>query len=354
MPTDVILKADPDYSEVGAEVRCTSPRAMGFHMPAEWAPHDMTVMMFPARHNVSTYADNWYEAGCVTWAAAVRAVAEFEPVLVIAHEGEAGVARRYCGSDVEIIEMPIDDPWPRDTGPSILINGKGDRCAAGYVFNGYGNKGPHDRDKLFKARICRHLGLPIHPSPLVFEGGSITVDGEGTVITTKSCLLNANRNPGMTIGQVEDELKEQLGASKVIWLENGLNPRTDGHVDGICAFVGPATVMLQHADDEMPVQAEICRNARRVLETETDAKGRALTIIDLPLGKSKSTYHVNFYMPNGGVVVPTCGDQALNDRALGIIREAFPKRRVVGIEGAAIAGGGGGGIHCITQPVPAA
>ncbi|MEM7120480.1 MAG: agmatine deiminase family protein [Pseudomonadota bacterium] len=346
----------PDYASVGANVVAGTPQGNGFRMPAEWTPHERTVMIFPARHN--TYEgngrDNWYEAACDNWSKVALAVAAFEPVLMIAHTGEADIARHWCGDAVDIVEMPMNDPWSRDNGPSILCNDKGERCAAGYVFNGWGDG--HDEcpeDGLIKGRIAHHLDLSIYPSPLVLEGGAITVDGEGTLITTEHCVMNRNRNPTMTKAEVEAEMGRQLGIEKVIWLPNGLvpDPITDGHVDGICAFIAPGAVMVHTIDDRDDPNHEICNAARRVLESATDAKGRGFDIVEIPLAGEVA--HMNYFIANDGVVVPTCGDAKADDRALGIIREAFPGRKIVGIEAITIAEGGGG-VHCITQQVPQA
>ena len=346
----------PDYASVGADIVPGAPRDDGFRMPAEWAPHDKTVMIFPARHNTYTGngRDNWYQAACDNWSAVARAIAAFEPVLMVAHTGEAEIARRWCGDAVDIVEMPMNDPWSRDNGPSILCNDKGERSAAGYVFNGWGNKDDdHHDDGLIKARIARHLDLPIYPSPLVLEGGAITVDGEGTLITTEHCVLNANRNPSMTKADIEAELGRQLGVDKIIWLPNGLvpDPITDGHVDGICAFIAPGAVMVHAIDDKDDPNHEICLAARRVLEAATDAKGRKLEIVEIPLVGEVA--HMNYFIANDGVVVPTGGDAKADDRALDIIANAFPGRKVVGVEAVTIAEGGGG-IHCITQQMPRA
>ena len=208
-------------------------------------------------------------------------------------------------------------------------------------------------DGLIKGRIARQLDLPIYPSPLVLEGGAITVDGEGTLITTEHCVMNRNRNPTMTKAEVEAEMGRQLGVDKVIWLPNGLvpDPITDGHVDGICAFVAPGAVMVHTIDDKDDPNHEICNAARRVLESATDAKGRRFDIVEIPLAGEVA--HMNYFIANDGVVVPTCGDAKADDRALGIIREALPGRQVVGIEAITIAEGGGG-VHCITQQLPQA
>jgi agmatine deiminase len=196
---------------------------------------------------------------------------------------------------------------------------------------------------------------------MILEGGAITVDGEGTLITTEQCLLHPNRNPGLTRAEIEAELKARLGVTKVIWLPYGglLDTETDGHVDGVCAFVAPGKVVVQLPDDpEHPDYARMRAN-RAVLEATPDATGRTLEIVDLPQsafveieGQPVEVGYLNFYMANGGVVVPVAG-LPQDAQALEVIANACPGRKVVGVNARVIAHGGGG-VHCITQQVPAA
>ncbi|RPI30509.1 MAG: agmatine deiminase family protein, partial [Actinomycetota bacterium] len=220
---------------------------------------------------------------------------------------------------------------------------------------------PFDDDARIGERLAEHLGLPRYPSPMVLEGGSITVDGEGTLVTTESCLLHPSRNPSMTRDEIERELSDYLGVDKVIWLKSGLgleeDPDTDGHVDGVAAFVGPARVLLHMVRDPRHPDFENLTENRRRLET-TDALGRPLEVVELDLrsrpvrlgGKDLVETYVNFYQANGGVVVPTAGT-ADDLPALERLGAIFPDRAVVGVP-AAVVGYGGGGVHCITQQVP--
>ncbi len=197
-------------------------------------------------------------------------------------------------------------------------------------------------------------------SDLVLEGGAITVDGEGTLITTRQCLLNPNRNPDLTAAEIEAELKATLGVRKVIWLPFGglLDVETDGHVDGVCVFVGPGKVLLHVPADERHPDYQRMRDNLAVLRSERDAHGRRLEIIELTdtntvfVGdREVEVSYLNFYLANGGVVVPIA-DTPADERALGTIAEVFPDRKVVGVPARAIAWGGGG-VHCITQQIPA-
>jgi agmatine deiminase len=319
-------------------------------MPAEWEPHERTIMAFPTPQpwlrNVA--------AARQEWAAVAQAVAEFEPVLMVANQSEGKIAEMLCGTRrVSVVELPLDSAWTRDTGPLFLTDGKGKRRAVGFTFNGWGDVQPHERDALLKARLCDWLRTEMYAAPLVLEGGGITVDGEGTLISTEECLLNANRNPGVSREALEKQLGDYLGVEKVVWLGQGLKPDpvTDGHVDGLCVFVRPGVVMLHTTDVESDPNHALCRDARERLLAAKDAKGRALEVIELPLG-GRDVAHINFYLCNGAVVVPTTGDKKLDDAPLARIREAFPERKVVGVKALAIAQGGGG-VHCITQQVPA-
>ena len=185
----------------------------------------------------------------------------------------------------------------------------------------------------------------------MLEGGAISVDGEGTLLTTEECLLHPSRNPGLGKAAQEALLKRTLGVEKIIWLGQGIvpDPVTDGHVDGLCVFVGPGTVLLQMTDDRSDEKFAITQDAKRRLRDARDAEGRPLEIIELPL--QNDMLHINLYICNGGVIVPVAGDPAQDDAPMAILRETFPDRGLIGVTGRVIASGGG--IHCITQQVPA-
>jgi agmatine deiminase len=329
--------------------------AQRFSLPAEWAPHAGCLMAFPTAQNWEGCYDgrcDWLDQARTDWAAVANTIVGFEPVTMICNEGEADAARALLSGDIELVELPINDAWTRDTGPLLLTGAKGGRRAACFTFNGWGSKYvPWDDDAALKERWCDQMHIPTRTSDLVLEGGAITVDGEGTLITTESVLLNTNRNPHWNKRQIEDELAAMLGISQVIWLAQGTvpDPITDGHVDGICAFVAPGVVMLHTTDDRSDPNHAICEEARERLTAAKDAAGRKLEIIELPLGTTIA--HINFYLPNGGVVVPLSGIAAEDDAALAVIRDTFPDREVTGIVAPGLAEGGGG-VHCITQQIP--
>ncbi|MEV7591133.1 agmatine deiminase family protein [Streptomyces sp. NPDC089922] len=331
-----------------------------FRMPAEWSPHEGCLMAWPTRVDLwgSVLADVKEE-----YAAVARAIAEFEPVTMVAPPGHGADARAHCGDEeaITVVELPLDDSWFRDSAPLFVLDGAGNRAGVDFRFNAWGRKHhPFDSDDRISGLLLDHLGIDRIASGMILEGGAVTVDGEGTLITTEQCLLHPNRNPGMSRDEVEAELKARLGVTKVVWLPYGglLDTETDGHVDGVCAFAAPGTVVVSLPDDpDHPDHARMRAN-RAVLEATTDARGRRLEIIDVPQtaftdladGTIEVSY-LNYYIANGGVVVPVAG-LPQDEAALAVIASAHPGRKVVGVRALAIAFGGGG-VHCITQQIPA-
>ncbi|CAM5678036.1 agmatine deiminase family protein [Streptomyces tanashiensis] len=295
------------------------------------------------------------------YANVARAIAAFEPVTMVAPPGHGDEARTKCGDGITVVEIPQDDSWFRDSAPIFVLDGDGNRAGVDFRFNAWGRKhSPYDSDDRISGLLLEHLGVERIPSDMILEGGAITVDGEGTLITTEQCLLHPNRNPGMNRDEIETELKSQLGVDKVVWLPYGglLDTETDGHVDGVCAFAAPGKVVVSLPDDPSHPDYARMRANRAVLEATTDAKGRPFEIIDVPqvafvdiAGGEVEVSYLNYYVANGGVVVPVAGVPQ-DDEALAVIAEAYPGRKVVGVRAPAIAYGGGG-VHCITQQVPA-
>jgi agmatine deiminase len=326
---------------------------MSFRMPAEWAPHERTLMAWPAR------ADMWeerYEQAKADHAAVANAIAAFEPVLMVADPSQGGEARAACGDGVEVVEIPIDDSWMRDSGPIFVLDGAGARAAVDFRFNAWGEKfHPYDDDAAVAARLLDHLGeRRIDAHDLVLEGGAIAVDGEGTLITTEQCLLHPSRNPGRSREQIARRLQEALGVHTVVWLGQGLveDLDTDGHVDNICAWIGPGRVLLQTvADEDNPNWETTRENAQRL-----EAAG--LDVVELPVlpyldhdGPPVVVPYTNFYVCNGALIVPVAG-QETDEEALTLLGGLYPGREVVDVPAVTLAMGGGG-VHCITQQVPA-
>jgi agmatine deiminase len=282
------------------------------------------------------------------------------------------------------LEIETNDAWARDVGPTCVVNGQEVR-GVDWEFNAWGGEfdglyAHWEKDDAAAAQICQALGMDCYDAhPFVLEGGSIHSDGQGTVIVTEACLLSEGRNPKLSREEIEDKLKEYLGAEKIIWLPSGIyNDETNEHVDNVCAFVGPASVVLAWTDDESDPQYEMSKACLDVLEREKDAKGRSFTVHKLPIpknpvciteeelqgyefeegedvrqvGERLAASYVNFYISNGGVIVPQFNDE--NDKvAVEILEKLFPERRVYPVYARAIIVGGGN-IHCITQQIPAA
>ncbi|WP_326587160.1 agmatine deiminase family protein [Streptomyces sp. NBC_01294] len=344
-------------------------------MPAEWAEHEACLMVWPTRASLWGPA---FEAAKREYAAVARAIADFEPVVMIAAHGLADEARAACAGDsdgkgdsaagaaghsIEVVELPVDDSWLRDSGPIFAYDAHGHRVGVDFRFNAWGEKHhPWTADDKLASLLLDRLGTPRVHSSMVLEGGALTVDGEGTLITTEQCLLHPNRNPRMSRTEIEDELKRRLGVEKVIWLPYGglEDTEIDGHVDGVAAYVAPAKVVVSLPEDKTHPDYARMRANLAVLEASTDARGRALEIVALPQtthgeveGTPVEVGHLNFYLANGGCVVPVGGDpdSTSDAEALAVLAAALPGRKVVGVPTPVLAYGGGG-IHCITQQLP--
>jgi agmatine deiminase len=329
-----------------------------YRMPAEWEPHEACLMAWPVREK---FWDPYFERAKDEHAAAANAIAAFEPVVMVTNPGQAAEVKQRCSARVRTLEVPIDDSWTRDSGPLFVVDEDGHRAGVDFVFNSWGERFiPYDKDAAMAARVLELLGIERIASPMVLEGGSLTVDGEGTLITTEQCLLNPNRNPDLSRDEIEAELRRTLGVEKVIWLPWGHagDKYTDGHVDGVCAFVRPGAVLAHTCTDPDNPNYELMAANLEVLRSSTDAAGRRLEVIELSQwpyfdldGESLAVSYVNAYVANGGVVVPVA-EHPLDGEALETLGEAFPDHEVVGVP-ARIVRYGGGGTHCITQQIPA-
>jgi agmatine deiminase len=331
----------------------TTPAAAGFTMPPEWAPHAACLMAWPARPEL--WKGRLAEAKD-DYASVARAIADFEPVLMVCNPGCSGEVHDLCGSAVETIELPIDDSWARDSGPIFVRDASGQVAVVGFGFNAWGNRWqPYADDAMLPARIAAHLGMRLFSAPFVLEGGAILVDGEGTLLTTEQCLLNPNRNPGLTREAIEQGLRDYLGVTTIVWLAVGhvldVGPAgTDGHVDGVAQYLAPGHVLLEAPSDPAASayagsQANLAR-----LAADHDAAGRAFEVTLLDPGPDPSVSYANHYIANGAVIVPTGGDPG--DRpVLEFLGSVYPGREIVAVPGRTLLFGGGGP-HCITQQVP--
>ncbi|HWE14207.1 MAG TPA: agmatine deiminase family protein [Solirubrobacteraceae bacterium] len=319
--------------------------------PAEWEPHERTLMGWPCRLELWGAA---IEQACAEYAVVANAIAAFEPVTMIANPGaDARAARSACTAAVEIVELPLDDSWLRDCGPIYVYDDNGTRSAVHFGFNAWGRKfPPWDRDAAVGRLIAEHLNDPVVAAGMVLEGGSILADGNGTLLTTEECLLHPSRNPSLSREEIESELRRLLAVEQIVWLGQGLleDRDTDGHVDLIASFTGPGAALLQAVDESNPNVSRCQENRRRL-------NAAAITVTELPFlpyakvgGETIAVSYLNFYICNGGVIVPVTGAETDAD-ALAIIAGAYPDREVVAVPGLVLAYGGGGP-HCITQQVP--
>ena len=358
----------------------STPAADGFRMPAEFEPHDGCWMIWPER------PDNWRlgaKPAQAAFAAVAAAIHPSDPVTMAVSARQYEHARSALPDGVRVVEMTTDDSWMRDPGPTFVVDGAGGRRAIDWEFNAWGGlEGglyfPWDQDDLIASKVAEIEGADRYRAPLVLEGGSIHVDGEGTLLTTEECLLNHNRNPHLDREQIEEQLRAHLAVERVIWLSRGIfNDETDGHVDNIACFLRPGVVALTVCDDPADPQHEISSDARERLAAATDARGRSLEVVELPMpgpititaeeaggvdavagtlprreGDRLAASYANFYIGTTRVVVPRL-DERYDDEVLEIVRGQFPGREVVGVPAREILLGGGN-VHCITQQVPTA
>jgi agmatine deiminase len=355
-----------------------TPAADGFHMPAEFEPHAGCWMLWPER------PDNWRDGARPAqqaFAAVAAAIAQFEPVSVGASATQFTAARAMLAESVRVIEMSHDDSWMRDVGPTFVVNARGAVRGVDWRFNAWGglNGGlyfPWDQDELVARKVLEVERCGRYRAPIINEGGAIHVDGQGTALVTEECLLNANRNPQLTRAQIEDYLRCYLGVTQVIWLGRGVfNDETDGHIDNLACFVRPGEVCLTWTDRRRDPQYAISQDAWQRLHDARDARGRRLKVTRLPMpgpltmtareaaglapregtlprraGERLAGSYVNFYIANGGIVMPLL-DARTDAAAARSVKRLFPGRRVVGVAAREILLGGGN-IHCITQQVP--
>jgi agmatine deiminase len=348
-----------------------SPRlAAAYRMPAEWEPHLATYLVWP--HNRDTWPGK-FDAIVPVFARIAATIAEFEPLrLLVTDNAMAEAARETIlavngsASRLDRIAFTVvatNDSWIRDHGP-IFVNRAAladapAQVALDFGFNSWGEKyGAFDLDDAVPRRLGERWGFEVLEPPMVLEGGSIEVDGAGTLLTTESCLLNPNRNPALDRAEIERRLKYWLGVSSVLWLGEGIaGDDTDGHVDDLARFVAPATVVTVVEDNSRDENYRVLADNLKRLKTMRDAGGRAIKVETLPMppalyheGTRVPASYANFYILNGGVIVPTF-DCPQDATAIATLGRLFPGRRVVGIPSRDLVWGLGA-IHCLTQQHP--
>ena len=351
-----------------------TPVQVGFHMPAEWEPHEGTWLQWP--HD-DTYPDHQMRLEHL-WLAMAQALHEHEAVHIIVpderRQEQVYQQLAYYGFDLSAIELcvlPTNDVWARDSGPIFLVNDKGQLAATDWNFNGWGGRYPHDLDRTVPGGVAGHLSIPLFTAPITAEGGGIEVNGQGTLLATLSSIVNLNRNPGKSREEIEEALRQYLGVTHFIWLtgKDGMGD-TDFHIDGAARFAGESTVLYSWTDDESHPRYPYFRQHLRELEQAVTESGKPLTLVPVPVTKARvyktigaSTaapfelvpslgLYANYYVANHVVLVPVYGD-AHDAIAKAIIAEHYPGRQVVGILAHMLAELGGM-IHCVTQQQPAA
>jgi agmatine deiminase len=327
------------------------------YIPPEWAPQRSVWTAFPS--NPAEWGEH-YAGAQKEIAAMVNHLVGYMPVHVLVRPGATmQLAEKMLDDEANLIEAEIGDIWLRDTGPVFAPPSRGDDLLAHvFRFNGWGGKYVMEGDTEIATFIAEESLAKIKQHPFIMEGGSLDGDGEGTVLTTKQCLLNPNRNKNWTEKEAEASLAA-LGFEKVLWLDEGLaNDHTDGHIDNIARFVAPATVVCQSATGADDPNAKTLQRIEAALNGMTDAKGRKLKVIPIPGpglfagkdGKPIPASHMNFFIAEKTVVVPVYNDHGA--RAVAALTPLFPGRKVVGLPANALLSGGGGAFHCITQQEP--
>lgn len=342
------------------------PSANGYYFPAEWASHTATWLSWP--HKEASWPgkiDLIYGRYCEF--IKILTAGELVRINVANEQMQAFAQQHLLAADVdlsciEFFHFPTNDAWCRDHGPAFLVNpnAKQQKVIVDWGYNAWGNKyPPYDLDDVIPTKIGEHLGLPIYHPGIVMEGGSVEFNGQGTLLTTRACLLNANRNPHLNQSQIEEYLYNYYGIQQVLWLGDGIvGDDTDGHIDDITRFVNEDTVVTVVEKNKKDANFHLLQENLETLKTMRLLNGKPLNIVELPMpsaviyeGTRLPASYANFYIGNAAVVVPTFRDKN-DDKALEIIQQCFPDRKVVGIDSTDIIWGLGS-FHCLSQQEPA-
>ncbi len=341
------------------------PAALGYRMPAEWEPHEATWLSWPRPDGISFPGS--YERVQPALAKMVDALADSEPVHInvcdATHEGlvrKVFSKHRARSTHVTFHHIPINEPWCRDHGPIFVTRQQHPQLAVlDWDYNAWGWKyPPFDDDDDVPTRVADELGLPIYNPGMVLEGGSIEVNGSGALLTTKSCLLNPNRNPDLTKADIERRLRDYLGVKKILWLGDGIEgDDTDGHIDDLTRFIDSYTVITVVEEDEDDPNFAPLRDNRALLDAMTNEEGTELMVLELPMprkivrdGQRLPASYANFYIANKVVLLPTFCD-AHDKWAVAVLKKAFPDRKIVPIDCRELILGLGA-FHCLTQQQP--
>lgn len=355
------MKAFPPNLNPSGNAR---PRALGYRMPAEWEPHRATWLCWP--HSPETWPGQLERVKGI-WAEMAREISRREELSLLVNDEreEAEVKKRLMDvgaamENVSFYKIPTVDVWIRDYGPTFVTKeGDGPLAFIDWIFNAWGGKYPsYLRDDGVAREIAGLLNVPVFEAGIVLEGGSIEVNGRGSCLATEQCLLNPNRNPHLGRGEIEGVLKHYLGVDHILWLGEGIaGDDTDGHIDDIARFLDPTTVVCVIEDDPRDENYRPLQENYERLQGATDQDGRKLNVVKLPMpgpvffeGVRLPASYANFYIANGLVLVPTY-DHPNDRRALGLLQELFPDRKVVGLPCTPVVIGLGA-VHCVTQQEP--
>ena len=350
------------------KVLAGTPAEHGYSFPPEWQRHHGTWISWPRPEGISF--PGFYHRSIRDVVRVVGAIAQFEDVhLNVPNANYARIVRDTLKAGgvprrrTHLHEIRTNECWTRDHGPAFVLRTRRGHIQAAVVdwgFNAWGGKyPPWDADDAVPTHVARALGLPVFHADIVMEGGAVDFNGEGVVLTTTSCLLNRNRNPGLTKAEVERYLKAYYGQTHVVWLGEGIaGDDTDGHVDDLARFVNARTIVTAVEPDTRDENHEVLADNRRRLAKARDAQGRPFEIVEMPMppavvheGQRLPATYVNFYFVNGALLVPTFGDRVRDRQALGILQRLLPDRRVVGVDCRGLIWGLGA-IHCLTQQQP--
>ena len=329
-----------------------------YHMPAEWDRHEACWMAWPC------HQQTWQNIGLTrayqAFARVANAISQFEPVKMLLRPEDIAIATQYLSESVTLMPLAINDSWTRDTGPSFVFTADGELAGIDWQFNAWGQNYP---DYALDQQIAKYI-LNLTTSKrieadFIMEGGAFHVDGRGTLLTTKECLLNPNRNPHLTQDNVEARLKSHLGVQKIIWLERGLiGDETDGHVDEVATFIAPEKVLCLITSDKQDENYALLRANYELLTTATDANHQKFEVhtVEMPpatviSGERLTLSYINFYRANGGIIMPSFGHEAHDALAYELFQGLFPDATIMQIDALDVFAGGGG-IHCITQQQP--
>ena len=341
-----------------------TPTQANFYMPAEWYQHECCWMQWPTEFFPINATSSWshfdLDKGRLAWANVANAISRFEKLKMIVHPNDYKSALNLLDKNIEILQTPIDDAWCRDTGAIFLLNEKNQLGGVDSDFNCWGYKENFEQDDKVAKFMINEANATYFKNDMVLEGGSIHVNGQGTLITTEQCLLHENRNPHLSKDDIENNLKNFFGVTKIIWLKHGTDEGTNGHIDNVACFSDEGSILAMTCSDKQDTYYDLLSENLEILKTSVDQDNKPLNIVELEMSKKRlipnddePSSYINFYIANDAIIFPIFGDDVADQNAMKIIKSQFPNRQIVCLDGHDILMGGGN-IHCITQQQPKA